>query len=107
MAHAKWLRAITALPTAFEGYQQAVAYRCSQSLDESGEPVSLIRVRSLLIPPGIADFLTRVRIVQRGSVELRSRAWSGRATITRVQVSCDGGSTWRTARVGESQGAYS
>jgi molybdenum-dependent oxidoreductase-like protein len=98
---------LTALPIPFEGYQQAVAYRYSQSLDEPGEPVSLMQVRSLLIPPGIPDFLTRLRIVQRGSVELRGRAWSGRATITRVEVSCDGGTSWRPAQVGEPQGAYS
>ena len=107
MTHVKWLCAITALPTPFDGYQQAVAFRYSQALDEPGEPVSLMRVRSLLIPPGIPDFLTRMRIVQCGSVELRGRAWSGQAPITRVEVSCDGGTTWRPAQVGEPQGAYS
>jgi hypothetical protein len=107
MAHVKWLRAITALTAPFDGYQQTVAYRYSQARAELGEPVTLMRVRSLLIPPGIPDVLTRVRVVQRGSVELRGRAWSGRFTITRVEVSCDGGSTWAAAEVGEPQNAYS
>lgn len=107
MAHVKWLRAITALLTPFAGYQQAVAYRYSQSREQPGKPVTLMRVRALLIPPGIPDFLTRVRVVQHGSVELRGRAWSGRATITHVEVSCDGGSTWALAEIGEPQGAYS
>lgn len=107
MTHVKWLRSITALSTPFEGYQQATAYRYSQALDEPGEPVSLIQVRSLLIPPGIPDFLTRLRIVQRGPIELRGRSWSGQATITHVEVSCDGGASWRPARVEEPQGAYS
>lgn len=107
MAHVKWLRAITALSTPFDGYQQTVAYRYSQSREKPGKPVTLMRVRALLIPPGIPDFLTRVRLVQRGSVELRGRAWSGRATITHVEMSCDGGCTWALAEVGEPQGAYS
>jgi DMSO/TMAO reductase YedYZ molybdopterin-dependent catalytic subunit len=107
MAHVKWLRAITALRAPFGGYQQAVAYRYSQTRTEPGTPVTLMRVRSLLIPPGIPDFLTRVRVVQRGSVELRGRAWSGRSTIRRVEVSCDDGSSWAPAEVGKPQSAYS
>jgi len=107
MAHVKWLSTITAIATPFDGYQQAVSYRYSQSHDEPGEPVTLMRVRSLMIPPGIPDFLTRTRIVQRGSVELRGRAWSGRSTITRVEVSDDGGTTWANAEVNEPQGNFS
>lgn len=107
MAHVKWLSTITAIPTPFAGYQQAVSYRYSQSRDEPGEPVSLMRVRSLMIPPGISDFLTRTRIVQRGPVELRGRAWSGRSTITRVEVSDNGGITWADAELAEPQGGYS
>ena len=99
MAHVKWLRAIEAIAEPFAGYQQAVAYRYSLSRTEPGEPVTLMRVRSLMIPPGIPDFLTRTRIVARGRVELRGRAWSGRATVTRVEVSVDGGKNWGDAEV--------
>ena len=97
MAHVKWLRAITALTEPFSGYQNAVAYRYSQSRAEPGEPVTLMRVRSLMVPPGIPDFLTRMRVVRRGPVELTGRAWSGRAAITRVEVSTDGGASWAPA----------
>ena len=51
-------------------------------------------------PPGFPDFFTRHRIVDRGPVELGGRAWSGFGPIERVEVSVDGGSTWRDARLG-------
>jgi sulfane dehydrogenase subunit SoxC len=98
MTHVKWLHAIEALSVPFDGYQHT-AYRYSQSRDEPGEPVTLMRVRSLLIPPGIPDFLTRTRIVQAGQIELRGRAWSGQGPITRVEVSVDGGASWDEAEV--------
>lgn len=106
MAHVKWLRSIEAITAPFEGYQQAVAYRYSQSRAESGEPVTVMRVRSLMIPPGIPDYLTRTRLVRCGSVELQGRAWSGYGPITCVEVSLDGGATWALAQLGEPAGAY-
>ncbi|MBI4507530.1 MAG: sulfite oxidase [Chloroflexi bacterium] len=101
MAHVKWLRAVEAIALPFGGYQQALAYRYSESREGPGEPVTLMRVRSLMIPPGIPDFLTRTRIVHCAPVDLRGRAWSGRARITRVEVSVDGGASWADAAVGE------
>jgi len=99
MAHVKWLRTITVLREPFDGYQNTVAYRYSQDRAEAGEPVTFMRVRSLLLPPGIPDFLTRMRLVERGPVQLSGRAWSGRAAITRVEVSTDGGTLWAEAEL--------
>lgn len=100
MAHVKWLRSIELTTVPFAGYQDATAYRYSQSRDEDGEPVTLMRVRSLMIPPGLPDFLTRTRIVRRGPVDLQGRAWSGGVPIARVEVSADGGRSWAPAEVG-------
>ena len=50
-----------------------------------------IRPRALLAPPGWPDFMTRERFVRAGPVPLTGRAWSGRAPVTRVEVSTDGG----------------
>jgi DMSO/TMAO reductase YedYZ molybdopterin-dependent catalytic subunit len=99
MTSIKWLRSIEVIGDSFTGYQNARAYRYSQSREESGEPVTLMRVRSLMIPPGIPDFMTRTRVLPRGRVELRGRAWSGRSAIARVEISADGGWTWETAEV--------
>jgi sulfane dehydrogenase subunit SoxC len=102
MTSIKWLSAIEVLDRPFAGYQNVRAYRYSQSREEPGEPVTLMRVRSLMIPPGIPDFLTRTRLVRRGSVELRGKAWSGRSPVMRVEVSTDGGWSWDDAQL-ESQ----
>jgi DMSO/TMAO reductase YedYZ molybdopterin-dependent catalytic subunit len=99
MTSVKWLRSIDVVAEPFAGYQQDVSYRYSAARAEPGTPVTLMRVRSLLIPPGIPDFLTRVRVVRRGRVELSGRAWSGRSPIVAVQVSADGGATWDDAEV--------
>jgi sulfane dehydrogenase subunit SoxC len=99
MAHVKWLSSIEALAEPFAGYQHARAYRYSLTREEPGDPVSLMRVRSLMIPPGFPDFMTRTRVVRSGRVELRGRAWSGRVPIERVDVSVDGGSSWAPAEL--------
>jgi sulfane dehydrogenase subunit SoxC len=101
MAHVKWLAAITALTEPFEGYQHTVGYRLYQAEDDEGVPVTRIMPRSLTIPPGIPDFLTRTRFLDAGRCRLEGRAWSGWAPIDSVDVSVDGGSTWDDAELGE------
>jgi len=99
MTNVKWLSRITVVTEPFTGYQVANGYRFRQTEDEEGRPVTRMRPRSLMVPPGIPDFMTRERIVERGGVDLVGRAWSGRASITRVEVSADGGETWADAAV--------
>jgi DMSO/TMAO reductase YedYZ molybdopterin-dependent catalytic subunit len=106
MTSVKWLRSITAVREPFAGYQQAQAYRMRRSEDEDGEPVSLIAPRALMIPPGIPDFLTRSRLVDRGPVRIEGRAWSGRGDIAGVEFSVDGGGSWAEAELGESAGRH-
>jgi sulfane dehydrogenase subunit SoxC len=97
MAHVKWLTRIDVLTEPFTGFQNATAYRLKTSADEVGEPVTRIRPRALLAPPGWPDFMSRERFVRPGAVPLSGRAWSGRAPLTRVEVSTDGGRTWDDA----------
>jgi DMSO/TMAO reductase YedYZ molybdopterin-dependent catalytic subunit len=106
MTSVKWLRSITAVREPFAGYQQAQAYRMRRSEDDDGEPVSLIAPRALMIPPGIPDFLTRARLVDRGPVRIEGRAWSGRGDIVGVEFSADGGGSWAEAELGESAGRH-
>jgi hypothetical protein len=106
MAHVKWLSVITALDAPFTGYQQAVAYRYGNSRDEPGEPVTMMRVRSLMVPPGIPDFLTRMRVVESGLVELTGRAWSGRTAVAKVEVSTNGGKSWALADLDPASNAH-
>jgi hypothetical protein len=104
MTQVKWLARIDAIAERFTGYQQDVAYWYKRDADERGEPVTRIRPRALMIPPGFPDFLTRVRTVERGQVELRGRAWSGLAPIARVEVAIDG--VWHDAELGAIRGPY-
>jgi sulfane dehydrogenase subunit SoxC len=100
MAQVKWLVKITVLDEPFTGYQNAVTYRIKREIDEDGEPVTRMRPRALLRPPGFPDFQTRTRFVDRGVHDITGRAWSGYAPIVRVEVSADGGSTWSDATLG-------
>jgi DMSO/TMAO reductase YedYZ molybdopterin-dependent catalytic subunit len=104
MAHVKWLRAITALTEPFAGYQQAVGYRLYDEDGEAGAPVTRMLPRSLTIPPGIPDFMTRERFAAAGRIVLEGRAWSGWGAIERVEVSTDGGATWDDAKLAEPLG---
>jgi sulfane dehydrogenase subunit SoxC len=104
MTSVKWLSAITAVAEPFAGYQQSNAYRFRQHADEDGTPVTRIEPRSLMVPPGIPDFLSRRRFVPAGRVRLEGRAWSGWGPIAAVDVSADGGASWDAATVGEPPG---
>jgi DMSO/TMAO reductase YedYZ molybdopterin-dependent catalytic subunit len=106
MTSVKWLAEIDALDEPFDGYQQAQAYRIRQSEDEEGEPLTLMHPRSLLVPPGIPEFLSRERIVPAGEVELQGRAWSGLARVESVEVSVDGGSSWAAAELEPEDGRW-
>lgn len=99
MTSVKWLERITVLDRPFDGYQQTHAYHFRRSEDEDGEPITRIRPRALMVPPGVPDFLTRRRFVAPGRCELEGRAWSGLAPIASVEVSVDGGETWSAAEV--------
>ena len=97
MQNVKWLTRITVLEEPFEGYQNAVSYRLYSEDGEPGEPVTRMMPRSLMIPPGVPEFLTRERRLEPGPVTLRGRAWSGHGAIDRVDVSTDGGTTFNAA----------
>ena len=94
MTNVKWLAAIEVLDRLFDGYQQACAYRLRRSEDDCGTPLDRMLPRSLLVPPGIPDFLSRERTLEAGEHMLEGRAWSGEAPVERVEVSADGGATW-------------
>ena len=101
MTSVKWLDRIEAIAKPFDGYQMSATYRFSQTKNDPGEPVTLIRVRALMSPPGIPDFMTRTRLVEPGPVSITGRAWAGRQQVAGVEVSTDGGSTWDQASLDE------
>jgi DMSO/TMAO reductase YedYZ molybdopterin-dependent catalytic subunit len=106
MASVKWLTRIRALTEPFRGYQNAHAYRWREDPDDAGEPLTQMRVRSLLAPPGIPEFLPRTRRVRAGIVRLEGRAWSGEGEIVRVEVSTDDRRSWTDADLGPPIGTH-
>jgi len=104
MTSVKWLHRIEAVAEPFAGYQQAMSYHFKDDADDPGTPVSRIRVRALMTPPGIPDFFTRRRLVDAGPVRLQGRAWGGRAPVRRVEVGVDG--RWADATLGPELGEF-
>lgn len=104
MAQVKWLRQIEAVSKPFEGYQNVQRYRVRQEENELGEALTRMLPRSLMVPPGIPEFLSRSRVSALGPCLLGGRAWSGAAPIAKVEVSVDGGNTWAEADVGAPPG---
>jgi sulfane dehydrogenase subunit SoxC len=104
MSSVKWLTSIEAVAAPFEGFQQSAAYRYQKDADDCGDPVDRIRVRALMIPPGIPDFFSRHRFVDQGVVTVAGRAWSGNGPVERVEVGVDGRSA--DAELGAPVGAF-
>jgi DMSO/TMAO reductase YedYZ molybdopterin-dependent catalytic subunit len=105
MASVKWLRRIVALQHPFDGYQQATNYRYRQHVDEPGSPVTTMRVKSLMVPPGIPHWYSRRRVVEAGPTPLMGRAWCGAGVpVARVEVGVDG--AWHDAALEPAQGRY-
>jgi DMSO/TMAO reductase YedYZ molybdopterin-dependent catalytic subunit len=103
MASVKWLRSIEAIDHPFDGVQQARSYHFRRQRGEKGDPCTLMRVNSLMAPPGIPDFYTRKRVVNAGAVEITGRAWSGHAPIARVEFAVNG--EWHNAAL-DGAGAF-
>ena len=96
MASVKWLSRIEALAEPFRGHQQIGTYVFRSNPGDTGVPVTHMRVKSLLVPPGIPDWYTRRRLVEAGDIEIFGRAWvGGGRSIARVEFSVDG--AWQEA----------
>ncbi len=99
MTNVKWLERIELANTAFTGYQNRQGYRLRQTEEDEGVPLDRMQPRSLMVPPGIPEFMTRDRTVPAGEVVLEGRAWSGLAPVASVEVSADGGASWAPAEL--------
>ena len=78
MQNVKWLTRITVLEEPFTGYQNAVGYRMYSADGEPGEPLTRMLPRSLMVPPGVPDFMTRTRFLEPGPTTPARSASQGR-----------------------------
>lgn len=105
MASVKWLSRIEALDRPYQGFQQVNTYRYREHIDDPGRPVTSIRVKSLMTPPGVPDWITRLRHVRPGPVEIVGRAWSGNGRpIAKVEFT--DGHDWQDVKVSPPQSQY-
>jgi DMSO/TMAO reductase YedYZ molybdopterin-dependent catalytic subunit len=105
MASVKWLKRIDALAEPFAGFQQVRSYVYREVSGEPGTPVTHMRVKSLMVPPGIPDWYSRARLVEAGPTPLFGRAWSGGGVgIARVEVGVDG--AWIDAQLDPPAGTF-
>ena len=103
MASVKWLDRVEVWDRKFDGPQQVDTYIFKQDRSDPGVPVTSIRVKSLMVPPGMPDWYTRRRLVEAGPVTVHGRAWSGDGVaIAKVEFGCDG--VWQTAELGPAVG---
>lgn len=102
VASVKWLVEIRALEQAFAGHFQAEKY---VYIGEAGTPdyapVREMRVRSVIATPADGARLPLAR-----PVEIAGSAWSGCGPIAAVDVSVDGGASWRPAQLDPPASAY-
>jgi DMSO/TMAO reductase YedYZ molybdopterin-dependent catalytic subunit len=104
MTNVKWLTRITLIDEPFTGFQNEVAYRMYDADSTPGPPLTRMLPRSLMVPPGVPDFMTRERHLDAGPTTISGRAWSGFGPIERVEVSTDGGASFGDARLAEPLG---
>jgi DMSO/TMAO reductase YedYZ molybdopterin-dependent catalytic subunit len=104
MTSVKWLMSIEAVSETFTGFQQTPSYHYATDGQTLVEPVRRIRPRALMVPPGMPDFFSRHRIVDRSLVSIFGRAWSGQGSVARVEVGIDG--SWSEATLGPQVGPF-
>lgn len=101
IASTKWLVGIEVIDHAFDGAYNTDSYTL---IDESGHktrPVREMPVKSVITSPAPGSVLAA------GPQTIRGYAWSGYGRVTTVEVSTDGGATWRAAEIVEEAGRLS
>lgn len=102
----KWLQHIEVLDHEFDGFWMKTAYRHPSHHVEPGatvDPSELVPVTDLNVKSVIA---TPSGSVKPGRVRITGVAWSNTSPVTRVDVSMDGGQTWKAAKLGKDQSRY-
>jgi DMSO/TMAO reductase YedYZ molybdopterin-dependent catalytic subunit len=102
VASVKWITEIRLIDTPLDAHFQTerYIYLGEQGLAD-GTPVTRMRVRALIVHPAEGEPLPA-----GAATTVRGTAWSGQAPVTRVEVSVDGGSTWRDADLGTAASFY-
>jgi sulfite oxidase len=103
----KWLEHIEVLDHEFEGFWMKTAYRHPTHPVEPGAavdpkemvPVTDLNVKSVIATPAAGS-------IKPGRTRISGTAWSNTSPLTRVDVSVDGGTTWKPAKLGKDKSQY-
>ena len=110
-----WIKALADLTVTdkpFDGFWMKTAYRVPKGMfgasgfesqdTEQNSPITAIKVNSLVVDPAPGAVLERGK-----RVDVLGIAWDGGSGIRNVEVSLDGGKTWREAKLQRDLGRYS
>ena len=104
----KWLERISAQPEPQKGFYMDVGYRYPKTPGEPGvkfKPEEMDPVRELFVKSSITTAPKNAAV--GSAVEIAGFALSGTPDIAKVEVSDDGGTTWRDAKLGQDRAPYS
>jgi DMSO/TMAO reductase YedYZ molybdopterin-dependent catalytic subunit len=100
MASIKWLQRIIIIDQPFTGYYQTMDYAYWNRRGDIAEltPLSEMQVKAEIAKPAQGE-----TVPANSSVRVHGAAWTSEGEIAKVELSTDGGTTWREAKfLGES-----
>ena len=94
MASIKWLQRIIVTGQPFAGYYQTLDYAYWKRRGDIAElsPVAELMVKAEIVKPAQDDTVSA-----NSTVRIHGAAWSSGNEVVRVEVSADGGATWKDA----------
>jgi DMSO/TMAO reductase YedYZ molybdopterin-dependent catalytic subunit len=101
MASVKWLQRIIVTDRPFAGYYQTLDYAYWQRREDGAEltPLREMQVKAQIASPAEGEI-----VPANSTVCVRGAAWACDVEVTKVELSTDGGATWRDAKLlGESK----
>jgi DMSO/TMAO reductase YedYZ molybdopterin-dependent catalytic subunit len=101
MASTKWLQRIIVTDQPFTGYYQTLDYAYWKRRGDIAEmsPVAELQVKAEIAKPAQGD-----TVRANSAVRIQGAAWASGGEVVRVEVSTNGGSTWKEATlIGESK----
>lgn len=104
MASVKWLTRIVVTDKPFRGYFQTLDYTYWHR--RGGLPIELLPVGEVEVKAQIARPALHEIIPANAVYRMHGAAWTGESTVTKVDVSTDGGGAWEAAHLLGPSGRY-
>jgi len=107
----KHLNEITVIDNVFDGFWMKTAYRIPDNdcacVEPGTAPKATIPINRLTVRSFITSIVDGAKVKAGAETRLRGIAFDGGKGIKMVEVSTDGGKTWRQAALGRNLGKYS